>query len=187
MNGYFDHNATTPMLPVAREALLKACDQHWHNASGLYRDGGTVRRKLDDARERLGELLGCEPERIVFTSGATESNNSLFHSIANRRGAAARVVSSGIEHPSVREPLRATIGAGVTILPTQKSGVCDVSTLEVDLKRQPTALVTIMAANNECGTLQPCLRSLSNSRLFQRHLDRQECDFSPNFYRSQPC
>ena len=155
MNGYFDYNATAPMFPVAREALLKACDVHWHNASGLYRDGAMVRRKLDEARERLGEVLGCEAERVVFTSGATESNNALFTALARRCDGRDIIISSEIEHPCVREPLRTMLGAGVTHLSTSNSGVCDISMLSEMLKTQRVALVTMMAANNECGTLQP--------------------------------
>ena len=165
MNSYFDHNATTPLLPVAREALLKACDQHWHNASGLYREGAMVRRRLDEARERLGELLGCETERIVFTSSATESNNSLFYSLARRVGDDAYVLSSEIEHPCVREPLRHWFGKRVAYLPTNKSGVCDLSMLPEMVDARSPALITIMAANNECGTLQPWREALAVCRL----------------------
>jgi cysteine desulfurase len=78
MNGYFDHNATTSLHPAAREAWLMASEKHWHNPSSLYRDAGIASQRLESARERLGTLLGVEAERIVFTSGATESNNALL-------------------------------------------------------------------------------------------------------------
>jgi cysteine desulfurase len=155
MKGYFDYNATTPLLPAAREAWLKASDAFWYNASGLYREGGAVHRHLDHARERLGDLLGADPERIVFTGGATESNNAVVRSIARRNGASSVVLSSPLEHPSLREPLRRELGARVVELTTTEAGVCDVGDLEKKIAAHHPALVTLMAANNECGTLQP--------------------------------
>ncbi len=163
MNGYFDYNATTPLLPVAQEAWIEASAKHWHNASGLYREGGFTRRKLEEARERLGERLGCEPERIVFTSGATESNNALFHSLALSH-AGSTVLSSAIEHPSVREPLQAAFAQRTELLSTQSSGCVDLDDLAEKLKKAPRALVTTMAANNECGALQPWREMLALCR-----------------------
>jgi cysteine desulfurase len=106
MNRYFDFNATTPMSDAARRAWLDATEKHWHNPSSLYRDAGIAKQKLEEARERLATLLGCDSGRIVFTSGATESNNALFASLAARLPPKARIAISAIEHPSVREAAR---------------------------------------------------------------------------------
>ena len=155
MKGYFDYNATTPLLPAAREAWLRASDAFWYNASGLYREGAGVHHQLELARDRLGELIGAEPERIIFTSGATEGNNAIIRKAAKQAQGASRVFSSSLEHPSLREPLRREWGARVQELPTTVGGVCDLAGLEERLAEGPTALVTLMAANNECGSLQP--------------------------------
>ena len=69
MPAYFDHNATTPLCPAARAAWLEATERHWHNPSSLYREAGLARQALEAAREALADLLGAEPERVVFTSG----------------------------------------------------------------------------------------------------------------------
>ena len=146
---YFDYNATTPLSDAAREAWLQASAQHWHNASSLYREAGFTAQKLDAARERLADLLGCEAARIVFTSGATESNNTLF---AAQKG---KVAISAIEHPSVREAAKGWLGAGCVVeIPVDAQGVVQADALRgVIAAHQPT-LVSIMPANNESGVLQ---------------------------------
>lgn len=135
MNRYFDFNATTPLLPEAREAWLWASERHWHNPSSLYRDAGIASQMLEAARERLGDLLGVDAERIVFTAGATEANNMLFAAFTGQ----ATAIST-IEHPSVREAARQW---------TRMS--------EFDARGEvPEAtLVSVMAANNESGELLP--------------------------------
>jgi cysteine desulfurase len=136
MNRYFDYNATTPLLPEAREAWLRASERHWHNPSSLYRDAGIASQMLEAARERLAELIGVEAERIVFTSGATEANNMLFAAFQGQTTAI-----STIEHPSVREAARHW---------TRVSEFDAHSAMPAD-----AALVSVMAANNESGELLP--------------------------------
>lgn len=143
MNGYFDHNATTLLHPAAREAWLRASDKHWHNPSSLYRDAGLAAQQLESARERLGTLLGVEAERIVFTSGATESNNALMASFES-------VAISSIEHPSVRMAARNAVE-----LPVNANGVVEPETVKSLIATKRPALVSVMAANNESGALQP--------------------------------
>ncbi len=147
MNGYFDHNATTPLQPAARDAWLRASEKHWHNPSSLYRDAGLAAQQLESARERLGTLIGADAERIVFTSGATESNNALFASLPPD----AVVLVSAIEHPSVREAAR---GRNVVELPVNADGVVELNAVKPLIEKRP-ALVSMMAANNESGALQP--------------------------------
>ena len=143
MNGYFDHNATTPLHPAAREAWLRASEKHWHNPSSLYRDAGIASQQLESARERLGVLLGVEAERVVFTSGATESNNALMASFE-------RVAISTIEHPSVRMAVRNALE-----LPVNAQGIIEPDTVKAVITPNRPALVSVMAANNESGALQP--------------------------------
>ncbi len=149
MKGYFDYNATTPLSEVAREAWLKASADHWYNASSLYREAGFTAQKLDAARERLADLLGCEASRIVFTSGASESNNALFAS------SAGLVAISAIEHPSVREAVHGWRGREhVIAIPVDEEGRVSAQALREILNRCHPALVSVMAANNESGVLQ---------------------------------
>lgn len=150
MNRYFDHNATTPLHPAAREAWLSASERHWHNPSSLYRDAGLASQQLEAARERLGGLMGVEAERIVFTSGATESNNALFASLPQETS----VLISAIEHPSVREAARAR-GRKIVELPVNADGVVEPDAVRAALEKERPALVSVMAANNESGALQP--------------------------------
>lgn len=148
MNGYFDHNATTPLHPAAREAWLQASERHWHNPSSLYRHAGLAAQQLEAARERLGELIGAEAERIVFTSGATESNNALFTALPPT----ATTLISSIEHPSLRESAQR---CRVVELPVSAEGVVELEAVAEAVAKHRPALVSIMAANNESGALQP--------------------------------
>ncbi len=146
------------MSEAARAAWLRAAERHWHNPSSLYRDAGLAAQALDTARERLADLLGCEAERIVFTSGASESNNGVFAAAARRLRPEQRVAVSAIEHPSVREAARAWLGEDrVDELPVDADGVLRVETARDWLVAQGAhaGLVSVMAANNESGSLQP--------------------------------
>ena len=156
MAAYFDYNATSPVHTAAREAWLKASDEHWQNPSSLYREAGLTSQALEAARERLGDLLGVESERVVFTSGATESNNTLFSGLAKCLAPEACVAISAIEHPCVREAARAWLGRQrVLEIPVNENGVVEVEALQQLLACHQPALVSIMAANNESGVLQP--------------------------------
>ncbi len=156
MNRYFDHNATTPMSAAARSAWLEAAERHWHNPSSLYREAGFAKQKLEEARERLATLLGCEDaERVVFTSGATESNNALFSSFAQSLPKDVRIAISSIEHPSVREPARAAFSNRVIEIPVNADGVVEPERVRELIEKESLALVSVMAANNESGALQP--------------------------------
>lgn len=156
MPAYFDHNATTPLHPAARQAWLLASEQHWQNASSLYREAGLTSQALEAARERLADLLGAEAERLVFTSGATESNNTLFAGLAKCLPPDACVAISAIEHPSVRMAAHAWLGRSRVIeIAVDDEGVVQPDVLQNVLVTHQPALVSIMAANNESGVLQP--------------------------------
>jgi cysteine desulfurase len=146
---YFDYNATTPLHPAAKEAWLKATERHWHNPSSLYREAGFAAQQLDAARERLADILGCDAGRILFTSGATEANNALI-SQGTREDF---MLASSIEHPSVFMTAR-ELKTDVPQIPVDEHGVVRLSALVKSLRVAP-GLVSIMAANNESGSLQP--------------------------------
>jgi len=150
LNGYFDCNATTPLLPAAREMMLHALDEQWQNPSSLYREAGAVRRALEEAREHLAERLGIDdPERILFTSGATEANNILLRHVAATASSDAPVYISEVEHPCVRQPAHDLFRARLEELPA------DPEPLARRLADRRPGLVSIMAANNETGILHP--------------------------------
>ena len=152
---YFDNNATTPLSKAAEEAFLIASRNHWQNPSSPYRSAARARNLIDQDREWLAALLGCPAEGIVFNSGPTEGNNAIFNYLAAKHSSDARVVVSAIEHTSVLEPARAAFPGRVDYLPALPSGVADLSTLPQLLENPKVALVSLMAANNETGVLQP--------------------------------
>lgn len=153
---YFDHNATTPLCPEAREVWIATAESHWHNPSSLYREAGGAKRRLEDAREALAERFAVEPERVVFTSGATEGNNAVMTHAAR---ISARVAISAIEHPSVTAPARRHLaGDRLDEIPVDPdSGAVDPESVRRWLRERDHAptLVSVMAANNETGVLQP--------------------------------
>ena len=152
---YFDHNATTPLTPVARDAWLQASAEMWQNPSSLYRDAARVRIRLEAARARLAEFIGCAPELIVFTSGATEGANAVLAHWARVLPTEGRVAVNPTEHPCVLESAKEFFGGRILWLPVTKDGVVESSGVTALLKDQRIAGVITMAANNETGVLQP--------------------------------
>lgn len=148
---YFDHNATTPLLPAARDAWLRASDEAWANPSSPYRISARVHRLLGDARTRVAAILGVTPEEIVFTSAATEANNAVVHWAARVLAPGARVLVSPTEHPSVLAPAREVFGDRLVECTVGADGRIDPASLPAG----GFGLVAIMAANNETGVLGP--------------------------------
>ncbi|MGA3007763.1 MAG: aminotransferase class V-fold PLP-dependent enzyme [Opitutaceae bacterium] len=154
---YFDHNATAPLAPVAREAWLQAHEEGWQNPSGLYRGGARVKVRLDTAREQIAQWLGCAAERVVFTSGATEGANAVCAHLARTLAPGLLVAVNRTEHPCVIEAARFFLGERVVWLEVDRDGVAGVQQME---KLQagsgfPLGAVIVMAANNETGVMQP--------------------------------
>lgn len=152
---YFDHNATTPVAEVAQRAWIQAVRESWENPSSPYRVAARVKNLLEDKRERLANLLGCAKAQIVFNSGATEGNNSLINFFHGRSNSHSRVVISAIEHPCVIEAAESAFAGRVDYLPVSEDCVVDIETLRKYLDEGEVALVSVMAANNETGVLQP--------------------------------
>lgn len=161
---YFDHNATTPLHPVARQAWLEASEQFIGNPSSPHRVGARADAALAEARQALADTLGCHPLDIVWTSGATESNNMVLHHVARRLGVESEVWVCAIEHPCVLQAARRYFGKRHRIIPVERSGVIDLDWLRRELAGRRPGLVAVMAANNETGVLQPWRQVLSLCR-----------------------
>lgn len=160
---YLDHAATTPMLPAAIEAMTAALRQAG-NASSLHGSGRAARRTLEEARESIAADLGARPSEVIFTSGGTESDNLAVKGIYWARRDAeprrTRIIASSVEHHAVIDAvewLEQHEGAQVTWLPVDEEGTVAPRTLRAALAEYPAevALVTVMWANNEVGTIQP--------------------------------
>lgn len=152
---YFDHNATTPVAREAMETLI-ACLETYGNASSIHSFGQAAKQRLEEARRRVANLLGCDPREVVFTSGGTEAANLAVLG-ASRAAAGPRrhVITSAVEHPAVLNACAQLEreGVEVTRLPAP-GGVVDPDDVRHAL-RPHTVLISIMHANNELGTLQP--------------------------------
>lgn len=156
LSRYFDVNATTPMSEVARSAWLDATERFWHNPSSLYREAGMAKQELEVCREEVADQLGIdEPERVIFTSGATEANNAIIRYLAATRQ--GELLVSAIEHPCVEAPVQAVFGEdrSTEVAVDPATGFIDMESVEAALKAGGVAAVSVMAANNETGTLQP--------------------------------
>jgi cysteine desulfurase len=152
---YLDNAATTKPHPAVVEAVTRALVTDYGNPSSLHGKGVAAERLLTSARDAVARTLGVDLEAIVFTSGGTEANNLAIHgTLAHTRG--RHVVTTTVEHSSVGTPLQtlAERGWSVTALPVDRSGRVSLSELETAL-RPDTALVSVMAVNNELGTIQP--------------------------------
>ena len=142
---YLDANATQPLRPAAREAILAALDIAG-NPSSVHRVGRAARRIMEDSREAIARRFGARPEDLIFTSGGTEADALAIHAMrANRR-----LIISAIEHDAVRA---AAEGAGM--LPVGPDGVADIDALDALLGDGVPSLVCLMLANNETGVIQP--------------------------------
>src|SRR5574340_447983 len=160
---YLDHAATTPMLPAAIEAMNGVLTTVG-NASSLHGSGRAARRRVEESREAIAECLGARPSEVIFTSGGTESDNLAVKGIYWARRDAdprrRRILASAVEHHAVLDAVEWLVaheGAEVTWLPVDHVGRVDPESLRAELARhaEETALVTIMWANNEIGTIMP--------------------------------
>ena len=151
---YFDHNATTPLNPAARHAWLEAAEQFVGNPSSPHRLGSRAEKALNDSRQKLAGILKCEPTDIIWTSGATESSNTVLHHFA-RVLPQKEILISGVEHPCVLAAARYYFPKRHHLIPTTRDGVVDLSWLHDRLDKNNVGLVAVMAANNETGVLQP--------------------------------
>ncbi len=158
MRIYFDHNATTPVDTAVAEAVSRVLVSIFGNASSVHYFGQQAKAVLDEARSAVAELIGGEPSEVVFTSGGTEADNFALRGVAEALEPTGRkhLVSSTIEHEAILNTLKALAKRGwkVTLLPVDASGIVSPDALQAAIT-DDTALVSIMHANNEIGTIQP--------------------------------
>ena len=153
---YFDHNATSPIDPRVRDAMLPWFGGMHGNPSSAHRAGREARRAVERAREQVATLLSARPEEILFTSSGTEANNAVIYAVAEHHGHRGHLLYSSLEHPSVRQAAArmARMGMETTELDPSSDGRISPETVATAL-RDDTRLVCLMLANNELGTLQP--------------------------------
>lgn len=154
---YLDFNASTPVAPEVAGAMRPLLETHYGNPSSIHWAGRPAHAAVDAARRQIAALLGSSSEEIVFTSGGSEANNlAIKGAFFAARGRANHIVTSQIEHPATLEPCRflERLGAEVTYLPVDGTGRLDPDDVRKAITDR-TALVTIMHANNEVGTIQP--------------------------------
>jgi len=172
---YADYNATTPMDEEVKDVFVASLE-HYANASSMHEDGRAVAKKIEEARESVAALIGAKRHEIIFTSGGSESNNTVLSlalsnvlvstsSFAKKWGGRKRVITSSIEHPCVMESAKYIKGKGVNVdfLPVDGYGLVDVQKYKNILEesdassdeRRRVLLTSIMMANNEIGTIEP--------------------------------
>lgn len=156
---YLDHAATTKPDERVIAAMLPMLTTYWGNPSSIYLEGQEARRAIDSARKLCADLLGAAPKEIVFTGGGTESDNAAIRGAAfaqRERGRGNHIITSAIEHHAVLHTVEQLEREGftATYLPVDSEGFVDLAALEAAVTPE-TTLVTVMAANNEVGTIQP--------------------------------
>ena len=153
---YLDNNATTPLLPEVRDAILHALNGHYGNPSSVHSAGERARQLLADARASVAALIGSDPETVVFTSGATESNNFVIRSSISVDRRPGRILTTAVEHSSVLKACEHFCRGelDVFVLQVNQLGQLDLAEFERALTSN-TALVSVQWANNETGVIQP--------------------------------
>ncbi|WP_428536766.1 cysteine desulfurase family protein [Rhodopila sp.] len=151
---YLDANATQPLRPVARNALLAAFESVG-NPSSIHRQGRGVRHVMEDAREAIAQCFAAAPQDLVFTSGGTEANATAIHAISPGR----RLIRSAIEHDAVR-----SAAADAHIVPVHPDGIVDLLALDRQLSDGTASMLCLMLANNETGVIQPVAQAAAICR-----------------------
>ncbi|HEY2328876.1 MAG TPA: cysteine desulfurase family protein [Verrucomicrobiae bacterium] len=164
---YFDYNATAPVMREAREAWLHVTEKIDGNPSSMHAAGSHAAHALADAREKLAAFLGCHPLDIVWTSGATEANNMVMHHFAKKLAPTENIFVSAIEHPCIDDSSKHYFGKRVKHIPATHDGVIDVEWLTMELADARPGLVTVMAANNETGIIQPWQEILAMCQAYE--------------------
>jgi len=158
MRVYFDYNATTPPAPEVTEAVVRVTRDIFGNASSVHHFGQQAKAAIDEARSAVASLINADPSEVVFTGGGTEADNFAVRGAADALEATGRkhLVASAIEHEAVLNTLRALARRGwrTTLLPVDESGIVAPDRLREAITAD-TAIVSVMHANNEIGTIQP--------------------------------
>jgi len=170
---YFDHNATTPVLPEVMDVMKQAMEEFWGNPSSTHSKGRQAYAQLEKARERLAAILGASSKEIFFTSGGTEADNLAILGTMEQFPA-GEVLVSAIEHPAVYEAAHGLISKGYSVkdIPVDGHGVLKTDELE-SMVTDKVKLVSVMLANNETGTIQPIaeIGEIANKKGITFHSD----------------
>ena len=152
---YCDNNATTPVRPEVVEAMMPFYSHDYGNPSSIHLSGRRARAAVEEARERVAELIGASPEEIIFTSGGTESNNIAIRGALKAVNSPEKIITSKIEHHAVLETVKDIEKSGIAViwLDADKNGAVSFESVAENLN-EDTALLTIMHANNETGIIQ---------------------------------
>ncbi len=167
LRAYFDYNATTPIAPEVRQAVVSCLDETYGNASSIHHFGQAAKQRLEMARRQLAALINAKPTEIVFTGGGTEADNmAILGVVRAAAGPRKHVITTAIEHPAVLAPCGQLEREGVAIsrLPVGAAGVVDPNDVLRAL-RPETVLVSVMHANNEIGTIQPVAEIAAQSNV----------------------
>lgn len=179
---YLDYNATTPLDPAVIAAMLPYIQQHFGNPSSSHVYGQTTHDAVEHARRQLADLLGAQPDEIVFTGGGTEASNhalkgavfAKLQGFFGRWAKAAHIIISAVEHPATVQPCKflERLGCRITTLPVDGRGQVDPDAVKKAIDRR-TTLVSIMHGNNEVGTLQPIqeIAAITKERGILLHTD----------------
>ena len=176
MRTYLDHNATTPLDPLVADRMAQAMRETWGNASSIHHFGQQAKAALDLARGEVGSLIGADASELVFTAGGTESDNLAIRGAAEALEPSGRkhLVTSAIEHEAVLNTMKSLQRRGwrVSIVPVDASGIVSVDRVREAIT-DDTALVSVMHANNEIGTIQPiaAISALAHDKGALMHTD----------------
>ena len=173
---YLDYNATTPVDPQVAEAMQPFLTEHYGNPSSNHRLGRTSRDAIEQARMHVAEVLHCQTDEIVFTSGGTESNNWAIKGVAfANRDKGNHIITSQIEHPAILEVCRylESYGFNITYLPVDKFGIIHPQSV-ADAINPNSILISVMHVNNEVGSIQP-IREISKTARKKNILFHSDC------------
>jgi len=155
---YLDNAASTAVHPEVVKEMLPYFDTQYGNPSSIHQFGRKAKNAVQKARKQVAALIGAEPNEIIFTSGGTESNNTIFYGIKfqGEKFELSHIITSSIEHDAVLEPIRQfeKNGCQITYLPVDKHGMINPDDITKSISEQ-TVMISIMFANNEVGTIQP--------------------------------
>lgn len=171
---YLDYNSTTPCAKEVVDAMMPFFSEQFGNAASSHAHGRSAARAVEIARAQIAETIGCDPSDILFTSGATESNNLAILGVVKRAPTRRKLVVPAVEHKSVLEPCRSVISQGLSLveIPVTRSGLVDIGRAE-EIVDDDTLLVSVQAANNETGVIQPIHKMVA---LAHRHGALVHCD-----------
>lgn len=171
---FFDNNATTRVAPEVIEEMMPFLTERYGNPSSMHTFGGSVGRKVNEARERVASLLGCEPDEVLFTSCGTESDNTAIKGTLAMYSAKRKVITTRVEHPAVLATCRDLERHGYSVheIGVNRAGQLDMDELGIRMDDN-TVLVSVMWANNETGTIYPVetIAELAKARGIVFHTD----------------